>query len=94
MITLMDPSFQVQLKVPKYSKYLGYKPVTDASGLDYGIKNIDHCVGNVYSLEKIIGDLKSWTGLHTFAKFTKDEIQTKWTSLNSEVLANNNSRSF
>jgi len=40
----------------------------------------------------VISDLKDWTGMHSFAKFTKEEIQTKYTSLNSEVLSNNDSR--
>jgi len=70
----------------------GYKRVKDPSPLNYGIQRIDHVVGNVYSLEAIIKDLKSWTGMHTFAKFTKEQIQTPWTSLNSEVLSNNDSR--
>jgi len=70
----------------------GYRAVKDPSPLDYGIKCIDHCVGNIFTLDKIVADLKNWTGMHTFAKFTKEEIQTKWTSLNSEVVSNNDSR--
>jgi len=70
----------------------GYKMVDDKDNLDYLIQNIDHCVGNVYSMDNIINDIKKWTGMHTFAKFTKEEIMTKWTSLNSEVLSNNNFR--
>jgi len=70
----------------------GYRTVKDATPLDYGITKIDHIVGNVYNMNKIISDLKKWTGMHTFAHFTKEEIQTPWTSLNSEVLSNNDSR--
>jgi len=70
----------------------GYKTINDPSPLDYGIARMDHVVGNVYSLDKIIADLKNWTGMHTFSKFTKEQIMTKWTSLNSEVLSNNDSR--
>jgi len=68
----------------------GYRAVKDPSPLNYGINSIDHVVGNIFSLEKIVSDLKQWTGMHTFAKFSKEEIQTKWTSLNSEVLSSNN----
>jgi len=39
-----------------------------------------------------VAQLKKWTGFHTFSKFTKEEICTPWTSLNSEVLASNNER--
>jgi len=70
----------------------GYKAIKDPTPLDYGINKIDHVVGNVYSMDKIIADLKKWTGMHTFAKFSKEEIQTPYTSLNSEVLSNNDSR--
>ena len=66
----------------------GYKPYNSKIELDYGLQQIDHIVGNVYNMDKTINYIKSLTGMHTFAKFTKDDIQTKWTSLNSEVLAN------
>lgn len=46
----------------------------------------------MYDLNKIVSDIKKWCGFHTFASFTKEEIQTPWTSLNSEVLSNNNNR--
>jgi len=70
----------------------GYRRVKDPAPLNYGIKRMDHVVGNVFTLEKIISDLKNWTGMHTFSKFTKDQIKTKYTSLNSEVLSSNDSR--
>lgn len=70
----------------------GYKRVTDKNPLNFGILRIDHVVGNVFDMNHVIQSLKTWIGLHSFAKFTKEEIQTKWTSLNSEVLSNNNFR--
>jgi len=68
----------------------GYKAVKDKTNLDYGIARIDHVVGNVHDMDATIANLKKWTGFHTFAKFTKEEIMTRWSSLNSEVLSNNN----
>jgi 4-hydroxyphenylpyruvate dioxygenase len=68
----------------------GYQKTQDYSDLDYGIARIDHVVGNVWDMTHSVNNLKKWIGLHTFANFTKEEIQTRWTSLNSEVLANNN----
>eukprot|EP01100_Stratorugosa_tubuloviscum_P005696 TRINITY_DN252_c3_g1_i1.p1 TRINITY_DN252_c3_g1~~TRINITY_DN252_c3_g1_i1.p1 ORF type:complete len:424 (-),score=204.52 TRINITY_DN252_c3_g1_i1:70-1341(-) len=68
----------------------GYKKYEDETPFNYGLSRIDHVVGNVYNMDRIISNLKKWIGFHTFAKFTKEEIQTRWTSLNSEVLANNN----
>jgi len=46
-------------------------------------------VGNVPDLEMVVENLKKWLGFHVFAFFTKEEIQTEWTSLNSTVMANN-----
>jgi 4-hydroxyphenylpyruvate dioxygenase len=70
----------------------GYQAVTDPRPLDYGIIRIDHVVGNVYNMDNVVNQLKKWIGFHTFAKFSKEEIQTPWTALNSEVLASNNER--
>eukprot|EP01095_Lingulamoeba_sp_RSL-Kostka_P016290 TRINITY_DN7924_c0_g1_i1.p1 TRINITY_DN7924_c0_g1~~TRINITY_DN7924_c0_g1_i1.p1 ORF type:complete len:448 (-),score=149.75 TRINITY_DN7924_c0_g1_i1:365-1708(-) len=65
----------------------GYSPVVDPKPLDYGLQRVDHIVGNVYRMEKVCTDIKNWFGFHTFAFFTKEEIKTRWSSLNSEVLA-------
>jgi len=70
----------------------GYRTVNDPRPLDYGILRIDHVVGNVFNMDNVVNQLKKWVGFHTFAKFSKEEIQTPWTSLNSEVLASNNER--
>jgi len=70
----------------------GYRVVKDPHPLDYGITKIDHVVGNVFNLENIIAQLKASLGFHTFSKFTKEEINTPYTSLNSEVLSSNNER--
>jgi len=65
-----------------------YVPVEDPHPLDYGITRIDHVVGNVHRMDKVVSIIKAATGFHTFSKFTKEEIQTPWTALNSEVLSN------
>jgi len=49
---------------------------------------MDHVVGNAFNMDETIAKLKKYMGLHTFAKFTKEDIQTPYTSLNSEVLSN------
>jgi len=66
----------------------GYKEYKDPRPLDYGIRRMDHVVGNQPVLKDVIDNMKRWLGLHTFAFFTKEDIQTEYTSLNSEVLAN------
>eukprot|EP01111_Echinosteliopsis_oligospora_P005551 TRINITY_DN1896_c0_g1_i1.p1 TRINITY_DN1896_c0_g1~~TRINITY_DN1896_c0_g1_i1.p1 ORF type:complete len:465 (+),score=147.73 TRINITY_DN1896_c0_g1_i1:64-1395(+) len=70
----------------------GYQAVKDPHPLDYGISHIDHVVGNVFDMEKVIAQMKDSFGFHTFSKFSKEDINTPWTSLNSEVLSSNNSR--
>jgi 4-hydroxyphenylpyruvate dioxygenase len=66
-----------------------YQAVTDPHPLDYGIQRMDHVVGNVPELEPIVEQFKKWLGFHVFAFFTKEDIQTEYTSLNSTVMANN-----
>lgn len=79
----------------------GYQSVTDVPHLDFGIRIIDHVVSNTWDMRKTCDNLTKWLGLHTFAAFTKEvwklhdfaehlqDIKTKWTSLNSEVMSNN-----
>jgi len=66
------------LRFLEYQNYTGpflpgYKAVKDPHPLNYGILRMDHVVGNVYDMDKIISDIKNWTGFHTFAKFSKEE---------------------
>lgn len=70
----------------------GYRAVKDPKPLDYGITRLDHVVGNVFDMDKVINQLKAWFGFHTFSKFSKEDIATPWTSLNSEVLSSNNEK--
>jgi len=65
-----------------------YQPVKDPYPLDYGIQRMDHVVGNVHELDPVVENIKKWFGFHVFAYFTKEDIQTEWTSLNSTVMAN------
>jgi len=67
----------------------GYKPVEDPFPLNYGIKRMDHVVGNVWNMEKTCQQINKWLGFHKFAGFTKEQIATEFTSLNSIVMANN-----
>lgn len=70
----------------------GYVEFKDPHPLNYGLARIDHVVGNVYRMSKVCGDIKTWTGFHTFAFFTPDQIKTDYTSLNSEVLASDDAQ--
>lgn len=58
--------------------------------LDYGIRRLDHAVGNVPKLEPVVDYLKNFTGFHEFAEFTAEDVGTAESGLNSVVLANNN----
>ncbi len=46
----------------------GYRAVKDPHPLDYGITKLDHCVGNVFDMEKTVENLKKSIGFHTFSK--------------------------
>ncbi|XP_026417447.1 4-hydroxyphenylpyruvate dioxygenase-like isoform X2 [Papaver somniferum] len=59
-------------------------------GLDFGLKRLDHAVGNVWNLAESIAYVKSFTGFHEFAEFTAEDVGTAESGLNSAVLASNN----
>lgn len=53
----------------------------------YGIRRIDHAVGNVPDLLKTLQQISTFTGFHEFAEFTSEDIGTVDSGLNSVVLA-------
>ncbi|KAJ8564439.1 hypothetical protein K7X08_000899 [Anisodus acutangulus] len=57
--------------------------------LDYGIRRLDHAVGNVPELGPVVDYIKRFTGFHEFAEFTAEDVGTAESGLNSVVLANN-----
>ncbi|CAH9054776.1 unnamed protein product [Cuscuta epithymum] len=70
----------------------GFEPMDGTASfqdLDYGIRRLDHAVGNVHELGPVVDYLKSFTGFHEFAEFTAEDVGTADSGLNSVVLANN-----
>ncbi|OMP03530.1 hypothetical protein CCACVL1_02383 [Corchorus capsularis] len=69
----------------------GFEKIEDALSypLDFGIRRLDHAVGNVPQLGPAVSYLKSFTGFHEFAEFTAEDVGTTESGLNSVVLANN-----
>lgn len=70
----------------------GFEEVPEESsfrGLDFGLRRLDHAVGNVPDLDKAIEYVKKFTGFHEFAEFTAEDVGTSESGLNSKVLANN-----
>lgn len=70
----------------------GFEPVEKTStflDLDYGIRRLDHAVGNVPELAPAVDYVKSFTGFHEFAEFTAEDVGTSESGLNSVVLACN-----
>ncbi|KAK3183380.1 hypothetical protein Dsin_030666 [Dipteronia sinensis] len=57
--------------------------------LDYGIRRLDHAVGNVPELGPALSYVKAFTGFHEFAEFTAEDVGTSESGLNSVVLSNN-----
>ncbi|KVI09294.1 4-hydroxyphenylpyruvate dioxygenase-like [Cynara cardunculus var. scolymus] len=86
----------ISYKNPNYdalSSFLpGFEPVEKTStflDLDYGIRRLDHAVGNVPELAPAVDYVKSFTGFHEFAEFTAEDVGTSESGLNSVVLACN-----
>ncbi|XVE72338.1 hypothetical protein DITRI_Ditri11bG0031700 [Diplodiscus trichospermus] len=69
----------------------GFEKIEDnlSYPLDYGIRRLDHAVGNVPELGPAVTYVKSFTGFHEFAEFTAKDVGTSDSGLNSVVLANN-----
>lgn len=59
----------------------GYKAITDAPHLDYGIRIVDHIVSNTFDMRKNCDNLIKWIGLHTFAAFSKEVRNSNFLSL-------------
>ncbi|CAN6571272.1 unnamed protein product [Malus baccata var. baccata] len=67
----------------------GFEPLPSSFPIDFGIRRLDHAVGNVEDLKSAISYVKGFTGFHEFAEFTADDVGTSESGLNSVVLANN-----
>jgi len=67
-----------------------YFAVRDAPEVSYGLRRLDHAVGNVHDLLETVNYIANFTGFHEFAEFTAEDIGTIDSGLNSMVLANNN----
>ena len=87
----------VQLKEGFEGAFLpGYKSTAgwesgDARGEKntFGIRRLDHAVGNVPDLLEVVNYVAGFTGFHEFAEFTAEDVGTVDSGLNSMVLANN-----
>ncbi|GKC30965.1 4-hydroxyphenylpyruvate dioxygenase [Tanacetum coccineum] len=70
-----------------------FEPVEKTSSfpeLDYGIRSLDHAVGNVQKLAPAVEYMKLFTGFHEFAEFTAEDFKKIESGTNSVVLACNN----
>ena len=73
-----------------YSFLPGFEDLsTDTPGQDFGLRRLDHAVGNVAELAPAVEYIKKFTGFHEFAEFTADDVGTLESGLNSIVLGNN-----
>ncbi|KAJ0975825.1 hypothetical protein J5N97_017790 [Dioscorea zingiberensis] len=70
----------------------GFDHVAAPAPLDYGIRRLDHAVGNVPELGPAVAYVAAFTGFHEFAEFTAEDIGTAESGLNSLVLADNEER--
>ena len=56
----------------------------------FGLRRLDHAVGNVPVLSEVWDYVQRATGFHEFAEFTAEDVGTVDSGLNSVVLASNN----
>jgi 4-hydroxyphenylpyruvate dioxygenase len=68
-----------------------FEPVDELSSypVDFGLRRLDHAVGNVPELAPAVSYVKNFTGFHEFAEFTAEDVGTSESGLNSVVLGNN-----
>ncbi|KAK9805108.1 hypothetical protein WJX73_009028 [Symbiochloris irregularis] len=66
-----------------------YTPVS-SHPVSYGIRRVDHAVGNVPVMHDTVEYIKRFSGFHEFAEFTAEDVGTLDSGLNSMVLASNN----
>ncbi|KAM1218856.1 hypothetical protein ACFX13_046811 [Malus domestica] len=67
----------------------GFESLTSSFPIDFGIRRLDHAVGNVEDLKSAVSYVIGFTGFHEFAEFTAEDVGTSESGLNSVVLANN-----
>jgi len=80
------PTSETELTVP-FLPHLSPTGGKIADRPTFGIRRIDHAVGNVGNLLEALTYVSSFTGFHEFAEFTADDVGTVESGLNSVVLA-------
>jgi 4-hydroxyphenylpyruvate dioxygenase len=68
----------------------GYTAVDAKQNVCYGLRRMDHIVGNVPDLISVRDYLMNCTGFHEFAEFVAEDVGTVDSGLNSVVLTSNN----
>uniref|UniRef100_A0A7S4IYZ2 4-hydroxyphenylpyruvate dioxygenase n=1 Tax=Odontella aurita TaxID=265563 RepID=A0A7S4IYZ2_9STRA len=75
---------------PPFLPHLSPHPASSSSTRayeTYGLRRIDHAVGNVPDLTEAADHVRGFTGFHDFAEFTAEDVGTVDSGLNSVVLA-------
>ncbi|KAL5731996.1 4-hydroxyphenylpyruvate dioxygenase [Ranunculus cassubicifolius] len=85
-LSFKNPNSNSQFFLPGFEET---DEISASRGLDFGIRKLDHAVGNVPNLIEAINYVKKFTGFHEFAEFTAEDVGTSESGLNSMVLASN-----
>jgi len=80
-----DKELEAGLRLP----FLPHLSPTGKKRKSFGLRRIDHAVGNVPNLAEALQKIMTFTGFHEFAEFTPEDIGTVESGLNSVVLASN-----
>ncbi|KIZ01637.1 4-hydroxyphenylpyruvate dioxygenase [Monoraphidium neglectum] len=68
----------------------GFALTPEAPRICYGVRRLDHAVGNSHNLVETASYIVNMTGFHEFAEFVSKDVGTENSGLNSMVLASNN----
>lgn len=80
-------TMEFDLEAGKRLPFLPHLAPTGKQRKSFGIRRIDHAVGNVPNLAEALERVAGFTGFHEFAEFTPEDIGTVESGLNSVVLA-------
>lgn len=56
--------------------YLPGFEATESQQESYGLRRLDHAVGNVHRMAEAVNYLRAATGFHPFAEFTTEDVGT------------------
>jgi 4-hydroxyphenylpyruvate dioxygenase len=85
-VSFPDKILETSVRLP-FLPHLAPMQGKVAERTTFGLRRIDHAVGNVPNLLQALNRISEFTGFHEFAEFTTEDVGTVESGLNSVVLA-------